>query len=193
MMPPSQDGHSMTLVEIVTVIVIVFACWFALTRASSVPRQLWMTPAAAFGCAILALGIGATTNLFVTGMEATLGTSEANRAAAFEALVATAYRPLRIAVLGMLIYVAFLRSSGSGDAEGGAPIGNVLSAIIVLLAFSTCIGAFMYHVGFIFQHEEARLQWWMAVTLALSVVTVVASGVFGGASYYLSMRAQRSA
>lgn len=183
----------MTLVEIVTVIIIVFACWFALTRASSVPRQLWMTPAAAFGCAILALGIGATTNQFVSGMEATIGTSEANRAAAFDALVATAYRPLRIAVIGMLIYVAFLRSSGSGDAEGRAPIGNLLSAIIVMLAFGTCFGAFMYHVGFIFQHEETNLQWWMWITLVLSMVTVVASGVFGGVSYYFSARAQRSA
>ncbi len=175
----------MNAIEILTVILSVFAIWFALTRSSSVPRQLWLTPAAALGCAIMVLGVAGTTMKYVGVTRATIGTSEASQRAAFDALLPwVAVRPMIIGMLGVFFFVAMLRSASLGDTGKSAALGTAFAYAMVICTAITLALATVYHLGFILEWQAVFQARTMNRTLIAAGATLVLCAV-GGVSTFL--------
>jgi hypothetical protein len=136
----------LTPFEIISILLTVLSCWFAMTRAANAPRQAWRAQAAALGVGLICLGVGGTTWLFRSNLDAAIGMSATTRNLVFEAGLAHAHRPLLISVVGLLMYTALLRSSGNGDAHNVRTPGNLLAMVMVVGAIGTLATAAVYTV-----------------------------------------------
>lgn len=170
--------------ETLAIVSSAFALWFAVTRASHVPRPRWRLPAAVFGAAILVFGILGTTEFLLGGLNAVAGASEATTLAAFDAVLDYAYRPMIIAVLGLASFVAVLRSASLGDEGTGSRADDAGAALVLLAATASIVGLTTYHVGLILDLEGAFTVAWMRHTLHLGIGTMILCALGGAWSTY---------
>jgi hypothetical protein len=162
----------LTPFEILTILVTVFGCWYAITTSGAVPRQVWRTPASAFGVSILTLGMAGTTAHLLDGLNDLLGATKATRVLAFDATLDYAYRPLWLSLIALALFVTILRSASQGDVPGAPSIGAVLSWLMIFCGFGSMIGIAAYHGAMMLEYDLKLLVEWATFAFYLQGVTL---------------------
>lgn len=168
-----------SIIEIVTIVATFFGCAFALIRTGTAPRQVWRTSAAAFGCGIISLGIGGTTQVFIQGLHGIAGGSKATRELAFNEILEHAYRPMLLGVVGLLFFWMALRSASAGDDEDAPNIGGGFATLMIAGATLSLVGIAAFHVGFIVGMAPESTSTLMLLTFYTSLFTVILCALSG--------------
>lgn len=171
--------NELSVLEIVTIVAIMFGCGFALTRTGNVPRQIWRGPVAAFGCGILALGVSATTQSFFYGLASNASGSRATRDQVFAEILGHAWRPLAISVIGLLLFVLAVRSASLDDDDRAPNVGGLLTWLMMLGAGASLVGMGGYLTGFLLREDPTQPTAWMIGTQYLGLGTVILCAIGG--------------
>jgi hypothetical protein len=171
--------NELSVLEIVTIVAIMFGCAFALTRTGNVPRQIWRGPVAAFGCGILSLGVSATTQFFFYGLASNASGSRATRDQVFAEILGHAWRPLAISVIGLLLFVLAVRSASLDDDERAPNVGGLLTWLMVLGTAASLVGMAGYLGGFLVREDPTQPTTWMIATQYIGLGTVLLCAIGG--------------
>lgn len=172
-------NDQLSLLEIGTIVASAFGCGYALLMTGGTPRQLWRGPVAAFGCGILSMGIAGMTSAFYNGLRANIDGSLSTRGQVFDEIMANAWRPMLIAIIGMMAFVAVVRSTAAGDDERAPSVGGPIAMVMLIGTALALIGTGAYLTGFVTSEDPTQPTAVMYYTYVVSGLTAVVCAIGG--------------
>lgn len=171
--------NHLSVLEILTIVASFFGCFFAIAGTGQVPRPVWRPAAAAFGAGILSLGVGGTAQQFLEGVRGIAAASPATRELAFQEILHTAYRPMFLATLGLMVFWLVLRTAATGD-DSTVTRSPFVPALMQIGAAGSLVSITAWHVALVQGQSPISLLAPMQVTLYLALATVMLC-LFSGA------------